>query len=188
MEMKLGAYFKKIYNSFFILEFEDWHFARNRGLNPKPFIDWFFWLKNVKYIDYGLAVNEFLSYEFKKYSIKSILIPGVLYDWVTVLNKKNPPFKKLDNISVGYFGGLTSEKGADFILGLIDHIRSKNLNITFLVSGSGYLENNFKDYSKKFPSLLKFYGSVPENKFLEIVGESDVIINTHCPMPGVFPF
>lgn len=188
MESKVGGYLKRHFGSRFILEFEDWHFARPRGLNPKPLIDWFFWMCNMHNVDYGFAVNETLQREFDKRLIKSELLPGILEDWVIELASTHPPFRDANRVTVGYFGGLELDKGAGFILQLVESIRQKKIPLRFIVTGCGSLESQFSRYTQKFPDIVDYRGPVADHELKEAMGSTDVIINPHCVNKGIFPF
>jgi glycosyltransferase involved in cell wall biosynthesis len=188
LESKIGGYLKRYYGSRIILEFEDWHFARGRGLNPKPMIDWVYWKLNIRHIDYGFAVNEMLKTKLEINHVSTDILPGVLSDWVLDMARNSPPFTNNNIITVGYFGGLSKEKGAELIIGLIDNVRRSMLPIRFIVTGSGELENYFRSYSIIYPDILNFLGSVDERTLENAYSITDVIINPHEINDGVFPF
>lgn len=184
-ESRAALLLKKKYQVFIISEFEDWHFARNRGLNPKPLIDYYFWKKSTKYIDYAFAVNKGLSEKLDIERIPNSLLPGVLEDWVTDMANELPPFCNPDKVTIGYFGGLSREKGARFLLDLMPLTKTQ---ASFVVTGKGELEKEFYEFAKRFPSKLQFLGAVSESRLKEAMQSVDVIVNAHQPNDGVFPF
>ncbi|QXP84021.1 glycosyltransferase [Methylococcus sp. Mc7] len=188
MESRIGGFLKSHFGSRFILEFEDWHFARNRGFNPKPFIDWFFSMCNMRNVDYGFAVNQMLKHEFDRRLINSELLPGVLEDWVIGLAATHPPFQDSRRLTIGYFGGLEVDKGAGFLLQLMEEIKKSKFPLRFIVTGSGSLERKFSAYTQAFPDIVDYRGSVADLELKELMGITDVIINPHCVNKGVFPF
>jgi len=189
-EMNFVRYFDKIYSAKKILEFEDWHFARNRWLNPKPFIDYLFWRVVVRRFSSATAVNMRLVNFLKKYIDEVILLPGLVPNKLVAIADSNPPFKTPnDSITVGYFGGLTREKGADFLLTLAERNHS---NAIFLITGSGELEDQFISLSKSLRDRFIFLGLVNETDLYRLIAKCDVVINPHkCNdglKSGIFPF
>jgi hypothetical protein len=187
-ESRISGYFKRHFGSRIILEFEDWHFARHPGFNPKPYFDWLFWRLNLKHIDYGFSVNRMLAEKLESFGIPTQLLPGVIYDWVFEIAESHPPFPNQKPICIGYFGGLTIEKGAGLILALIDASRATSFPSHFTVTGKGELESHFRDYSTRYPQNLSFMGAVTEQRLRELVAQTDVILNPHQISTGIFPF
>ncbi|MCF8430204.1 MAG: glycosyltransferase, partial [Bacteroidia bacterium] len=164
-----------------ISEFEDWHFSRLKFLNPWPFIDWYYWKKSISSITFGICVNNFLASKFRKNNIKYLIVPGILNKKIFLI--KNDPFNN-SKITLGYFGGLTNEKGASKIIDLIENTNEYN----FIITGSGILSNQFKNLSIKYPNRLKFYGVVDEITLMDLYNKIDIFINFHVIMEGIFPF
>ncbi|QWD62366.1 glycosyltransferase [Polynucleobacter sp. MWH-UH25E] len=183
-EMRVAAYLRKKYRVKTILEFEDWHFARRRLFNPKPYLDWIFWRLAIRQLDYGIVVNGKLADKLANHNIKSVMLPGIVSPHVSVLPNKFPPFKNKNTI-VGYFGGLSSEKGADKILRLVEDL---DVNANFIVTGTGELQGVFKLLAKKMPDRLKYLGAVSEWDLIAAIAQVDVIINPHVANDGIFPF
>lgn len=184
-ESRVAVLLKQRYGTKIILEFEDWHFARNRGLNPKPWIDWYFWNKSTRYCDYAFAVNENLQRRLEIKGVQTQLLPGVISDWVIKLSEQHPPFSRAGGVSVGYFGGLSNEKGAGFLLELMAQAKHR---VQFVVTGKGELENDFAEFANKFPGRIRFLGAVSEEKLQEAMASVDVIVNAHEENDGIFPF
>ncbi len=173
-----------------ILELEDWHFARGRGLNPKPFVDWYFWRKLMPCASYSFAVNASLAQRMGGVSAKVGLFPGIVADGVADLNRIFPLFPSTNkNCVVGYFGGLSIEKGADQVAALVSALPS---NFRMVVTGSGELQEVFQELQEKYGEKLAFHGRVGDKKLLELIGSCDVLLNPHAPIDsmanGVFPF
>ena len=183
-EMRVAAFLSKKYHAKTILEFEDWHFARSRLFSPKPYLDWIFWRLALSCLDFGVAVNGNLANKLAYFNIKSMLLPGVVSPFVSALSIKCPPFKS-NNTIVGYFGGLSSEKGAGEILKLV---KDSSVKANFIVTGSGKLLGEFESLAKIMPGRLKFLGPVSEEDLISAISQSDVIINPHVVNDGIFPF
>ncbi|TLF45906.1 glycosyltransferase family 4 protein [Halomonas urmiana] len=187
-ELTIARYCKKKYDSRVVLEFEDWHFARSRGLNPKPFVDWFIWKRSRKVVDYAFVVNSFLEDKLKDFPLETKRLPGVLSESVLSLQKSSPPFKDSSAITVGYFGGLNVDKGAGFLMDLIEESSLRGLNINFVVTGKGQLSEEFYRLSCEYSDSLSFMGAVSDEKLVSAISEVDVIVNPHVVNEGVFPF
>ncbi|MDO9405021.1 MAG: glycosyltransferase [Polaromonas sp.] len=168
-----------------VLEFEDWHFSRNRGINPKPILDYFLWKLAAPLFAGSFSVNNFLQRKMAAVGPNANLLPGFVSDELVEIHQNTPPFKN-PKIRVGYFGGLSVEKGADLVLELASLLPE---NFEIHVSGSGPLAEKFNAAS--YPNLF-FHGRVSEHKLYQLIGYSDVIINPHTPIAlengGIFPF
>lgn len=184
-ESRVEIILKQRFGTKTVLEFEDWHFARNQGLNPKPWLDWYYWNKSTKYCDFAFAVNENLQRRLGNKGVSTQLLPGVISDWVNTLREQSPPFSHAGRVVVGYFGGLSREKGAQFLLELIARAKPQ---IQFVVTGKGELESDFEEIASRFPEKICFLGAVSEDKLREAMSSVDVIINAHEENDGIFPF
>ena len=184
-ESRAAKFLKNKYKVKVILEFEDWHFARNRGFNIKPFIDWYFWRKSLKFLDYGFAVNEFLLSKFTENRLRANLLPGTISSGISALGKLRPPFTFKEKIRVGYFGGLSREKGVGFLLDLMP-LTAKH--VTFVVTGSGELADELSKFKDIFPEKLEFFESVNDDELKNLMGSVDLIVNAHQVNDGIFPF
>tara|TARA_B100001175_G_scaffold239474_1_gene205762 strand:+ start:20041 stop:21207 length:1167 start_codon:yes stop_codon:yes gene_type:complete len=186
-EMKAAKYLSDKCGSFVVLEFDDWHFAR--GINAKAIVDWFYWRKALSSIDYSFSVNQYLEDINEKYGIKNSLLPGTVNEEIIQLKTTNPPFKPEKNdITCGYFGGLTKDKGADFLIKMIQMSINRKLNIKWFVTGKGPFEEELKLLSKNNSDIVTYFGVVSDIELAEIMGRTDVLLNPHIKMDGVFPF
>lgn len=183
----IGGYCKRKYRSMIITEFEDWHFARRSVYNPIALIDWLLWRINIQYIDYGFVVNGVLAGKLNRYHIPSTILPGVVFDSINDASGLMKPFSS-DLITVGYFGGLSYEKGAGFLLKLIGAAQKQQLQIKFIITGNGELVNGFEQYSREYPEFVCYLGIVSEEDLADAVASVDVILNPHSVNKGIFPF
>ena len=187
MENLLRKALKKEYpTAKFILEFEDGIFARSRGLNPKPYIDYFTWLFTKHILDFSFVVNDNLGSATGLEKGRLFPLPGMVDSNLISASQSRAPFS-CGQVKVGYFGGLSKEKGADLLLGA-----AKSLSgVKFITSGSGPLECSFQDLSKDC-DCFEFNGRVSDARLVELIAQCDVIINPHSPIErmggGVFPF
>ena len=189
-EMRLAIVARKRFGVPMILEFEDWHFSRKRGFNPKPYIDYFFWRRAARFMSGVFAVNSYLAEKMSMITGPVHLLPGVVSGKLTEITGSHIPFSNGQGpINVGYFGGLTTEKGADIVLEV-----AENLPVGFVlhVTGTGPLESAFNARASKYPGSLRFYGRVDEAELHQRIVECDVLLNPHSPIKhmqnGVFPF
>lgn len=184
-ESRVAGLLKHRHDTKLILVFEDWHFARKRGLNPKPWIDWFFWVQVATQFTHSFAVNENLQHRLKAKGVPSQLLPGVIPDWIIGLRERCPPFHCPETVTVGYFGGLFREKGAEFLLELMSHAKPST---RFVVTGKGELESKFEEFASRFPERLHFLGPVSDEQLRDAMASADVVINAHEYNEGIFPF
>lgn len=190
-ESLFGLFSLKAINCPIILEFEDWHFSRDRGINPKPIIDWALWKLLTPHILHTFSVNSQLAEKVTRKTECTTLFPGVVSQKAIALGDTSIPFNtdSSPQINVGYFGGLSVEKGANLILDLAsDH----DQQIKIIVTGSGPLSSSFSHASDANPGKIEYHGNVTEDKLYELMQRCDIIVNPHSPITsmgnGVFPF
>lgn len=169
---------------FSVLEFEDWHFSR--GIGFKPILDWLIWKSNKHLIDFSFCVNTFLADISVVNKTPFFLFPG----FVELINYEDqPPSNKVYKpIACGYFGGLTKDKGMDFLLRLIKLSIDRNLNITWTITGDGPYLKYFDDLGLNFPEKVFCFGKVEELVLHKLIMSVDVLLNPHLPNKGVFPY
>lgn len=183
-EMRIASILGSKHGVSTILGFEDWHFSRKRGLNPKPYFDWFFWRLAISHIRYGFPVNSYLANKLSYHQIPHSLLPGIISPEFAGLSSTYPPFSST-NVTVGYFGGLSHEKGASTFLRLAK-VASKN--ISFIATGTGDLRGEFEAMMRLMPNRFKFLGAVSDNELMTAMAKADLIVNAHTVNEGVFPF
>ncbi len=184
-EMSVCRYIKKKYNIKTIIGYEDSIFSRYNVLMLKPLLDWCFWVIAKKSIDAGYAVNNYLYKLLQKNGIDSYYSPGIVSDEVYQISKTSIPFSN-KKITIGYFGGLTKEKGAEELLKLAGKLDLDNF--AFVVCGNGELSKKFIEMNNTQPGRFNFFGAVSENELIKKMAEVDVIVNAHHLNFGVFPF
>ena len=190
MESRLGVELHRRSGCHIIQEMEDWHFSRGRGLNPKPFVDWWFWRKASSVATHIFSVNDALGDRSRHLNSNVSLFPGIVSADITALRTSHPPFSSNDDvITIGYFGGLSEEKGAHHALSLCDTLPAQ---YRFIVTGAGPLEGAFNTAAIGSNGRLQFYGRVNDETLVKLIGRCDVLLNPHSPIAhmanGVFPF
>jgi len=185
-EMNLARIASQKYHSNIILEYEDSIFARWNLFNPKPIFDWFFSRRALGKVDLAICVNPKLSSWVQKHRITAIIIPGIVSE--EILSLPAVLESNLQDLNVGYFGGLSRDKGAEFLIQLIRKSALLESPISYHVTGAGPLSDQFEELAKRYPKTLTFYGVIDRKKYISIVERVSVILNPHLKMPGVFPF
>lgn len=172
-----------------VLQFEDWLFSRRRW-HPKPMLDFAAWRFLLPRPTLCLAVNESLSTrEQRRSGCPVVLCPGVVSDDLIETCRRRRPFSRQGAPTViGYFGGLSAEKGADVVLDLIRLSRGR---FTFHVCGAGPLASAFANLGAE-GHAVHFHGRVDDETLLGLISECDVLVNPHSSIQkmgnGVFPF
>ncbi len=171
------------------LEIEDWPLARLRKGHPKPWLDWAGLQFVLRRADAVLCVNEPLARKVRKPGVPVRVLPGLVDEAILRLHEEKPPFQEDGMLCIGYFGGLTKEKGCDLILEAIEASRDRDWR--WIISGSGPLETEFERLASRCPGL-HFHGAVSDEELVRLMVECDVIVNPHRPISamgeGVFPF
>lgn len=189
-EMRVAAAAHRRFKAPMILEFEDWHFSRSRGWNPKPIIDWALWRLAASQMAHSFAVNQSLASRMSAFPGGVDLLPGIVHPDISAITGFHRPFGSADKrVAIGYFGGLTVEKGAGLLLEVLPGLpKGTALHVT----GSGDLSDDFGRAMARHPGRLSFHGRVDSKEMVRIMAACDVIINPHMPIVdmanGVFPF
>jgi glycosyltransferase involved in cell wall biosynthesis len=171
-----------------LLEFEDAPLARPRGWNPKPRLDARAARRLLPRLSAGFAVNASLADSLRLLGVDAHPLPGLVPDALMAAAQLRPAFSDPGVMKVGYFGGLTPEKGANLILDAIELGGAWR----WIVSGAGVLEPAFRAMAQRYPQRLDFEARVPEQRLYARIAGCDVMVNPHCPIAdlgdGVFPF
>lgn len=189
-EMRLARNAAKVFRVPMLLEFEDFHFSRGRGINPKPYIDFLLWRLAVKSMAGAFVVNEQLANKLQG-RVKHIeLLPGIVPQVLADIANECAPFSGDENqVNVGFFGGLSAEKGADIVLKLA---QSLPVGYVVHVTGSGALAKDFEDAAQKLKGKLCYHGRVDDVTLYKLISQCDVMLNPHASIEemnnGVFPF
>ena len=170
-----------------VLQLEDWPTSRQRGLNPKPAIDFLFFRKILRKADLCTCINEPVAKYLEGERKDCFLLPGIISDELVSRAAKVRPFAG-DGFTLGYFGGLSSEKGADVVLSLAKKLPERwNL----VVCGSGTLRNDFIAASAR-ESRVRFAENLSESQLYDLMAECDAVVNPHRSIAdmknGVFPY
>ncbi|MCE2916476.1 MAG: glycosyltransferase [Rubrivivax sp.] len=172
----------------FVLEIEDLPLARPRGLNPKPHWDQQ-WFKRVL-PQAGLVsfVNQRLLDEHRPEVRRSLLLPSVLRREFDDLAGRRR-FADAQTTRIGYFGGLSHEKGAGLLL---EALARWPADSTLVVTGQGDLGPAFAAAAATPGSRLEYHGAVPSERLAPLMASCDAIVNPHRAIAdmgdGVFPF
>lgn len=189
-EMLFALKAKKILNVPMVLEFEDWHFSRGRGLNPKPYIDYFFWRLAKHAMAGSFVVNKLLAKKMCSLGNGVELLPGIVPNVLADIASNSVPFKNGANaVNVGFFSGLNVEKGADVVLQLAHKLPD---GYVLHVTGAGALGDDFEQAAKALNGKLCYHGRVSDTALYQIIEKCDVMLNPHVSIElmnnGVFPF
>jgi glycosyltransferase involved in cell wall biosynthesis len=190
-EARLGGILKKKYDCLLCFEMEDWHFARKRKLMLKPIIDYFAWRASIRLADSAISVSASMTKHIAKHAgpVKNTLeLPGVVDDKVIVAGMSRQPFSNAGSITVGYFGGLTTEKGAGILLALI---KARLAGVKLVICGSGECLQELKSANNNAGSIASIYTAQPYDVVLNLMASCDVLLNPHQStsefLNGVFP-
>jgi glycosyltransferase involved in cell wall biosynthesis len=170
-----------------VLELEDLPLARGRGLNPKPWLDQYFFPKLLAAADLVTFVNAVTLKRFASKSRRALLLPSLLQQALV----EAPPRRRFAQRRhrLGYFGGLTREKGAGLLLELVPRLAP---DWQLVITGVGDLSTAFQSLQAQYPERLEFHGMVSHDTVLALMQDCDAIVNPHTSIAqmkdGVFPF
>jgi glycosyltransferase involved in cell wall biosynthesis len=167
-----------------IVEFEDWIFARFRGINPKPIFDYICWIWSRRFITFAFCVNSTLINKVSNLNIKASLLPGIVPDNFGVMEERT--LNKEGELVVGYFGGLNEEKGLPMLLGAVGKTSHR-----FIICGSGPLESMVRVEAEHFKGRLDYFKNVDGKVLFDLYAKCHVIVNPHRVsadmLSGLFP-
>jgi glycosyltransferase involved in cell wall biosynthesis len=187
-EAKFAAELNSLCDCPIILEIEDWHTARSRGLNPKPAFDLYYFHKVLKKSALVTCVNEAVRKDVGLPMSKTMLLPSIIDERLIKQASNMAPFSRRP-FGLGYFGGLTEEKGADIVLALGKQLPS---DWHLVVTGSGHLAASFSALATNNPTRVRFINNATEDVLYHAMLSCDAIVNPHKSITsmgdGIFPF
>ncbi len=187
-EARVGLTLQRATGCGLVLELEDLPHARSRGLNPKPWLDAWYFERVLPRADLVTFVNSALRKRFApRMQGRALLFPSLLGRELVATSA--PTRFGRSQHQLGYFGGLEPDKGAGVLLELLPRL-PKSWHM--VVTGAGSLEPAFRRAAVEFPRALTFYGRVAHGRVAELMFASDAIVNPHASIAamhdGVFPF
>jgi glycosyltransferase involved in cell wall biosynthesis len=178
-------------NVLLCLELEDLPLARGRrGTGRlKTWLDaWAFRLLAVR-VDVVTVVQPGMQAALPRKIPCSCFLPVLLADQPDHMQQASHSGREDQFLLVGYFGGLTAEKGADL---LIEVIRRSPAGCRWLVSGVGQLASAFCKLAADLPDRIAYLGVLGEDDFRRAYDSADAVVNLHRPMAdfrhGIFPY
>ena len=171
-----------------IIELEDMPFARKKGfLDVKNRLDSFLLSRLISKAQLITCVNNNIADYFSSFSVQKVLFPSIITRQLSSQHF-NQAFSS-DKRTIGYFGGLNQEKGADIVLELLEDLPP---GWQVIVTGSGHLAEKFAFLAQSMPNQLTFGHNVSDTKLYELMNQCDVLVNPHKPIAdmgnGIFPF
>ncbi len=187
-EARVGLALQRATGCGLVLELEDLPHARSRGVNPKPWLDAWYFERVLPRADLVTFVNAALEARFApRMQGRALLFPSLLGRELVAANATTR-FGRARH-QLGYFGGLEPEKGAGVLLDLLPRL-SESWHV--VVTGAGSLEPAFRRAAAEYPHALAFHGRVGHGRVAELMFDSDAIVNPHTSIAamqdGVFPF
>jgi len=134
------------------------------------------------------CVNEAIRKEVCLPMSKTMLLPSIIDERLIKQASNMVPFSRRP-FRLGYFGGLTEEKGADIVLGI-----GKQLPFDWhlVVTGSGPLASSFSVLATDNPTRVRFINNATEGVLYDAMLSCDSIVNPHKSITsmgdGIFPF
>jgi glycosyltransferase involved in cell wall biosynthesis len=172
----------------FVLEIEDLPHARPRGWNPKPHWDQRWFERVLPRAGLVTYVNQRLLERHASRHRSALLLPSVLRRGFEG-RAGRPRFAAGEVHRIGYFGGLSAEKGAGVLLEALRHWPDGH---RLVVTGQGELGPAFAAAAAEHPQRLEFHGAVEARRLPELMVGCDAVVNPHSAIAtmddGVFPF
>lgn len=173
----------------FLMEIEDLPLTRRRGiLNIKPRLDELCWRRTIRLASGFTAINAAVA---KKLPVDAphFLLPGIIDKRLIALSEnRSAPFGRTEKI-LGYFGGLSAEKGAD-VLGELVALLPDGWKM--VVTGSGPLAPELHRLSEKTPNKIRFFGKVAAEFVYALMCDCDCLLipneKSTDSGSGIFPF
>jgi glycosyltransferase involved in cell wall biosynthesis len=119
-------------------------------------------------------------------SARTLVLPYIMSPFVKANGRQ--PFES-QPYTLGYFGGLTREKGASILPELCGALPEQ---WKMVVTGRGELAPDLRHCAEHSAGRMQFFENVPDEKLFELLSECDVVVNPHTSIEamgqGVFPF
>jgi len=168
-----------------VLQLEDLPKARRRGLlDLKPRLDSRYLHLLESRATLITCVNSSMQSTLK--SAPTLLLPYIMSPFVNASGKQ--PFAS-QPYALGYFGGLTKEKGASILPEICSALPGQ---WRMIVTGRGDLAPALRRCAEQSAGRMQFFENAPDMKFFELLSECDVAVNPHTSIEamrqGVFPF
>lgn len=170
-----------------ILEFEDSPDSRSRSLlgNFKILLDALAYRSIAATVDLWTVVNRQMPLPAQVSPARVRYLP-ILVDGAAVQAAAGAKPEK--GPALGYFGGLSSEKGADLVGDLIPLTAGY---CTWDICGTGPLASRFVRIAAAQAGVT-FHGALEEPEFRRVFSRVDAVLNFHKPLDsfsnGVFPY
>jgi len=172
-----------------VVEVEDLPLARRREWgNLKPLLDQRCWARALQEAAAFTAVNsEILG--LLPSERPAALLPGIVDGGLMARGRARSPAFTGQRRRLGYFGGLSEEKGVGVLLEVLPRLPG---GWELVVCGSGPMAPRFGQAARAQPERLRFLGTVPlETLHLEMCGCDATLVPAErisgAPM-AVFPF
>lgn len=170
-----------------VLELEDLPLSRPRGWNPKPYWDQLHFSSLLAKAALVTFVNEGLMTRYRTQTQRAMLLPSVLDDDLVKVARRCR--FSLPRFRVGYFGGLSHDKGAAVML---EALATLPAPWEMVATGAGELASAFVAAARADPGRFTFHGTVSQPELHRLMATCDVIVNPHSSIEamrdGVFPF
>jgi glycosyltransferase involved in cell wall biosynthesis len=168
-----------------VLQLEDLPRARRRGLlDMKPRLDSRYLHLLESRATLITCVNS--SVESILQSVRTLMLPYIMSPFVNTNGIH--PFESQPYV-LGYFGGLTREKGASILAALCSTLPEP---WRMMVTGRGDLAPALRRCAEQSAGRMQFFENVPDKKLFELLSQCDVVVNPHTSIEamgqGVFPF
>jgi glycosyltransferase involved in cell wall biosynthesis len=171
-----------------VVEIEDLPFSRRRGfLDVKNRLDSWLLNKVLRVANVVTLVNSSMTSNFEHLGARTILLPSIISRELMAKDGRIPFSQK--PYTLGYFGGLSAEKGVDTLLELLHSLPD---SWRMLITGAGPLADDLQVAARAYPDRLVFRREVSETDLYDLMLQCDALVNPHRSIAlmrnGVFPF
>lgn len=195
-ECRAALLLKKIYPSMpIVMEIEDWPDARGRSSlgRIKELLDIYYQRAVTKQANLITCINESVSTKPELLDRNCIIFPGVIRD---AFRKPRflPRVIDKEHLTIGYFGGMTAEKGFDiFMEAARISAEGKEARFHFIACGAGPLQDVARAQASVHSRTLECHIGVEDDILDDLMHRCHVIVNPHSKLPhngeaGIFPF
>ena len=195
-ECRAALLLKKMHPSMpIVLEIEDWPDARGRSSlgRIKEYLDIHYQHAVTKIASLVTCINESVSSKPELRDKNCIIFPGVIRDAFGNSRFSPRPINK-GRLMIGYFGGMTAEKGFDIFLEAARiSAERKEPRFHFIACGAGPLQDAAMAHAGMYPRTFECHIGVDDDTLDDLMYRCHVIVNPHSKLPGngeagIFPF
>ncbi len=133
-----------------------------------------------------MASTDVLSRNFSAlFGLKVYYLPMPGEDLSDIIARSKQASQSKKQITIGYFGHASLEKGGQFLADLVEKTNQNYRNIDFIlhINPNGETENYLAYFkNKNHPNIKCHYGHLSQDNMMELVAQVDIVLMPYSPI------